>query len=102
MEFEPDDFHDLSKIYKEFDNEMMQAVDRISLKYSEKLDNVAFNKLGYRNSDPEDKFLRFTNFCEYARRTYLIPSMQDVTYCRDGGDGGVPQQSSDDEEYEWD
>lgn len=79
MEFNSEDFAELNKIWKEFDAEMVQAMDRISLKYSEKLDNSAFHKLGYRNSDPEDKFLRFVKFCEFARCTYLIPSMQDVS-----------------------
>lgn len=79
MEFNSEDFAELHKIWKEFDGEMTQAMDRISLKYSEKLDETAFHKLGYRNSDPEDKFLRFVKFCEFARCTYLIPSMEDVS-----------------------
>ena len=92
MDFNSEDFSELHKLWKEFDSEMTQAMDKIGLRYSEKLDNVAFHKLGYRNSDPEDKFLRFVKFCEFARCTYLIPSMEDVASLCNSGDGRVPEQ----------
>jgi hypothetical protein len=101
MDFNSEDIADLHKLWKEFDAEMTQAMDRICLKYADKLDAVAFNDLGYRNSNPEDKFLRFNKFCEHARVTYLIPSMEDVAYLCNDGDRGVPEQPES-EDSDWD
>lgn len=102
MDFNEEDLGDLSRLWSQFDTEATQAMDKIAWAYLEKLDRLTFHKLGYRDRDPEDHFHRYSEFCEFVRRVYLRPSMENVADARLVRDGVVPNEGelSDSDDFE--
>lgn len=102
MELIEEDEAEIARVWRNFDDEATQAMDKIAWTYLEKLDRLTFHKLGYRDRDPEDKFERYQEFCEFIRRVYLRPSMENVTNACFVRDGVVPVERglSDEEDFE--
>ncbi len=102
MELFEEDEAEISRLWRQFDAEATQAMDKIAWTYLEKLDKLTFNTLGYRDRDPENHFERYQEFCEFVRRVYLRPSMENVTNASSIRDGVVPVQGefSDEDDFE--
>lgn len=71
-----EDERTLHPLWKEMDDEICEAVEKIAWRYVDKIDHLCAERLGYRQQDPADRLDRFECLCGFIERVYLKPSLQ--------------------------